>query len=479
METNVLLKIDALDNSRAAFNSLSKNLDKVSEGTRSIKGRLEDMRPAFQKMAVAGTVAFGAVTSVIGFATKAYQDQERAEARLIQISKQVTKSTDAEIENFKKLAVELQRVGVIADEVLLAGQSQVASFTKSSEVVAMLTDDLADLAVAQYGVEVSQEQAIQTANLLGKALGGQLGALTRTGILVSDEFKTAFEEANTEVERAAVLSQIIQDNYGGLNEAMRATSEGGMQAFKNSLGDIGEEIGKNFTPVIKDLSEKIVPVLDRIGAWIAQNPELVQQITLAALAVTGLVAAIGTLGLILPPIIAGFTLLLGPVGLVIAILGALAFAVYKVVLIMQTLQEDGALIWEGIKLYFKEAVDWILSKTLDPLMAGLQKVMGFIEKIRDGIKSIGGKVGKVVSSGFDLTSSLMSKITPFAEGGIVTRPTLGLVGEAGPEAIIPLSKTGSLAGITINISGNTFLDRASAERMGDLIISKLQLSRAL
>jgi hypothetical protein len=38
----------------------------------------------------------------------------------------------------------------------------------------MLTKDMADLAVATYGVEVSQEQAIQTSNMLGRALQGQL-----------------------------------------------------------------------------------------------------------------------------------------------------------------------------------------------------------------------------------------------------------------------------------------------------------------
>lgn len=35
-------------------------------------------------------------------------------------------------------------------------------------------------------------------------------------------------------------------------------------------------------------------------------------------------------------------------------------------------------------------------------------------------------------------------VRPFATGGIVTRPTLGLVGEAGAEAIIPLDKLGSV-----------------------------------
>ena len=44
---------------------------------------------------------------------------------------------------------------------------------------------------------------------------------------------------------------------------------------------------------------------------------------------------------------------------------------------------------------------------------------------------------------------------PFAEGGIVTGPTLGLVGEAGPEAIIPLDRLnqfGGFGGGDINIT---------------------------
>jgi len=42
--------------------------------------------------------------------------------------------------------------------------------------------------------------------------------------------------------------------------------------------------------------------------------------------------------------------------------------------------------------------------------------------------------------------------TPMATGGIVTAPTLALVGEAGAEAVIPLSKLGSMGGSTYNIS---------------------------
>jgi len=43
------------------------------------------------------------------------------------------------------------------------------------------------------------------------------------------------------------------------------------------------------------------------------------------------------------------------------------------------------------------------------------------------------------------------KATPMAEGGIVTRPTFAMVGERGPEAIIPLGDAPSLGGITVQV----------------------------
>ena len=37
--------------------------------------------------------------------------------------------------------------------------------------------------------------------------------------------------------------------------------------------------------------------------------------------------------------------------------------------------------------------------------------------------------------------------TPFAEGGIVTRPTMALIGEAGPEAVVPLSSASGASSV--------------------------------
>jgi hypothetical protein len=45
-------------------------------------------------------------------------------------------------------------------------------------------------------------------------------------------------------------------------------------------------------------------------------------------------------------------------------------------------------------------------------------------------------------------------IPKMATGGIVTSPTTALIGEAGPEAIIPLDRMGSMGGATVNVTIN-------------------------
>jgi len=63
-------------------------------------------------------------------------------------------------------------------------------------------------------------------------------------------------------------------------------------------------------------------------------------------------------------------------------------------------------------------------------------------------------VGKAIGGGFNLFKDLVGGIRARAEGGIVTRPELSLIGEAGPEAIIPLDRLNTMGGgmnVTVNM----------------------------
>lgn len=74
----------------------------------------------------------------------------------------------------------------------------------------------------------------------------------------------------------------------------------------------------------------------------------------------------------------------------------------------------------------------------------------------------------------------LSKIGLGATGGIVTRPTLAVIGEAGPEAVIPLNRTrgsspldsmGMAGGITINVQAGLV---STPDQIGQQIIEAIQ-----
>ena len=63
------------------------------------------------------------------------------------------------------------------------------------------------------------------------------------------------------------------------------------------------------------------------------------------------------------------------------------------------------------------------------------------------------------------------KIPGFADGGIVTRPTLAMVGEKGPEAIIPLSKMGGMGGgVTVNVTGGL----STSAEIGQAVVNAIR-----
>ena len=69
---------------------------------------------------------------------------------------------------------------------------------------------------------------------------------------------------------------------------------------------------------------------------------------------------------------------------------------------------------------------------INGIWGSIQKVFGFITdmpgKLLDGVKGIVGSIGDA-----------LNPFNWFAEGGIVTGPTKAIIGEAGPEAVVPLS----------------------------------------
>jgi phage-related protein len=104
--------------------------------------------------------------------------------------------------------------------------------------------------------------------------------------------------------------------------------------------------------------------------------------------------------------------------------------------------------WESVKNTVKQSINWIIEK---------------INVVINAINAVAQKGAKVI--GFNAPQ--IPNIPMLAKGGIVNSPTLAMIGEAGPEAVVPLSKMGGMGmgGMTVIINNPEFRTRDDETRM--------------
>ena len=89
-------------------------------------------------------------------------------------------------------------------------------------------------------------------------------------------------------------------------------------------------------------------------------------------------------------------------------------------------------VWNGIKTVVQDV--WsVISPIFNGLIKGVQMVTNAIHGVTSVVSGIGKGVGGAVSS----VAGFVGKL--FADGGYVDRPTPAIVGEAGPEVILPIT----------------------------------------
>ncbi len=107
-----------------------------------------------------------------------------------------------------------------------------------------------------------------------------------------------------------------------------------------------------------------------------------------------------------------------------------------------------------------------LTKLTPKLMAKMDQIAAKLKRTVNIDVVITERVNKIVAG-------VTSSIPKMANGGIVTGPTLALIGEAGPEAVVPLSQMGNMAtggGVTINVTGGL----STSAEIGQSVVNALR-----
>jgi hypothetical protein len=439
----------------------SKGLDKALKEFQSLEGAGAKAGFAIKKAALPAAAAIGGLAVALGSATKAAMEDEAAQVELARTLNISASATDAQVAATENMISKMSLASGIADDDLRPALANLVRGTK-------------DIGKAQEGLSLAMDISTATgkdlatvSDALAKAYGGNMKGLKA----LSPEMATLIKEGadlNT-------VMDVLGGTFGGATAEAAGTAEGQMKRFGIAIAETKENIGAALIPVV----EKVLPLLTAMGAWAQEN-------TTTFLVIAGAIGGIAAAILVANAAIKVYTLYTQLAAAANFLLNAALMANPITLVIIAVV----ALIAILTALYFKfDGVRKIVDTVFDAITTGVKfsfdaiktyftAVLNIYKSIFNGIASLwNNTIGKLSFSFPSWVPGLGGKgfsvpnIPMLAEGGIVTGPTLAMIGEAGPEAVIPLSKMGGMGGgITVNVNGGL----ATSAEIGQAVVNAIR-----
>jgi hypothetical protein len=403
----------------------------------SLEGAGAKANFALKKAALPAAAAVGALGLAAFDAAKGAMEDAAAQELLAKTIGKNTTATDKQIAANEDWISQQGKLLGIADDDLRPALSrlvtQTGSLTKAQEGAALAMD-----IAAATGKPLST-----VTEAIAKAYGGNTAALAKLDPKLKGLIKGGLD--------AEGAMSVLADTFGGAATTNANTAQGQFQRLQLSLSETKETIGAALLPII----EKILPVLTSFGNWASEN-------TAVFLTVAGVIGGIAAAILLINGAITVWTALTTAFTAVQTVFNAVLALNPVTLIVVGVLALIAALViaykrFEG----FRNIVDTVfkfitgaVSGSIDLIKGYFSTLLGFYKGIFNTIASLwNNSIGKLSfktpswvpgfgGKGFDVPN-----IPMLAEGGIVTRPTLAMIGEGGqPEAVIPLSKLGNMGG---------------------------------
>lgn len=246
---NIKIRIDGKD----VVVSSRRDVERLGEALNASTQRANRFRDSMIKWsAISSTVgnvysSLQNLTNIMGgYIAKANAATE-AQTKLTTVMRQRMSATAEDVASVNAAVAAQTKLGVVGGTVQRSGLQQLATFASHKRTLTALLPAMNNLLTQQKGLNATSEDAVGIANLLGKALQGQTGALRRVGITFSETQEKALKAGN-EGERAAMLAEIITQNVGNMNAELAKTDAGKAKQLANSFGGVMVNIGKALMP---------------------------------------------------------------------------------------------------------------------------------------------------------------------------------------------------------------------------------------
>ena len=203
-----------------------------------------------------------------------------------------------------------------------------------------LTQSLADKGLMPTLLDLSErlEAAGMDATAIFPNIRALKGVMDLTGSGAADNVK---------------IFDALNNTMGATDEAFQKTSQSasfkmtkGLNSMKSSLMEVGQVILTAVAPMVEKLGNFFTSLSEKFKALSPTTQKIIVAFVGIVAALGPVIAIIGTLLTMAPAIGAAFTLMMGPVGLIIAGLTAIAFVIYKN--------------WSGIKTKLIEIANYFI-----------------------------------------------------------------------------------------------------------------------
>lgn len=454
--------------------------------------------------AVAGIAAAAAGVALVKFgrdSIKAYSDAQEGQKRLEDAFARFPALADTNQKALQKLNTTLQKKTKYDDDNIASGQAVLAQFKVTGTQLTEITPLLLDYA-SRTGKDIPA-----AAQDVGKALLGNAKALKNIGIKYTATGDTAKDFTN--------ITALLRTQVGGFATREGQTAAGQAAILKNQFGEVEETVGSQLVPalmkllsgllavirVVQNYATYIVPLIAGIGLLtggiyaliVAQRIStfLTKQQTEETILYTvwTKVAAAASKIWAAAQWLLNAALTANPIGLVvvaIALLVAGIIIAYKHSATFRAIVQGafngvkvaGQAMWVVLKAAFRGIVaagQWMW-KVLKPIFEALAAAFDAARAAASFVSNLAGSGGPSLHS-LPQSPANRAGLRGHAAGGIFTRPTFGLIGEAGPEAVVPLSagrgQGGFGGGTTNNFYINGALDPVGVGKQIESVMQKL------
>jgi len=392
---------------------------------------------ALKKAMVPAIAVLGGLTAGLGLATKAAVEDQKAQDLLAQQLRTSTGATDAQIASMEDFISASSRAFAVTDDELRPAMASLTRSTGSAEEAQKLLETALNISTATG-------KDLETVTLaLGKAYNGSTSALTK----LDPSLKGVIDSESTMTD----ITEALAVSFGGSATVAAQSFEGQMKGMTIALDETKESIGAALLPALQALLGILKPVAD----WAQQN-------TTTFLILIGVVGAVATAVIAANVAMKIYQATLVLTKIATIALNAVTAANPFVLVAAAVVALTAAMVFLEVKFSAMSRAFDMFGNSIMIVTGPLGVLIGMLRKLDSLRESLGG---------FDLGGI---NIPGFADGGIVTKPTLAMVGEKGPEAIIPLTGpnagAGMGGGVTVNVTGGL----ATSAEIGQAVVNALR-----